>query len=293
MGIYDSIVITGGGGMLANALNDLLTTRGHQTALLKRAETDIAKPEHIKAIFDRKPSLLLNCAAHTKVDLCEQEPELANTINGYAVGQMAELSRQHGTVLVHVSTDFVFDGKGTRPYLVNEPTIPISAYGKSKLLGEIELQKNAPARWLIVRTAWVYGRHGMNFPRTMVTAAKAGKPLNVVGDQVGSPTYTVDLAEGILALLDAGANGIHHFTNGGQTNWCDFARETLKVFGIDHPVGAITSLDWAKIKPNSAPRPSYSVLDLSEYEKATGRKPRAWQDALVAFRNEVEAAGSF
>jgi dTDP-4-dehydrorhamnose reductase len=293
MNIFDSIVITGGHGMLGHALTDALQARGLKPIVLPRAQCDLSKQADIRAIFDHRPTLLLNCAAHTKVDLCEQEPELANQVNGYAVGQMAALCREHGTVLVHVSTDFVFSGQGTKPYTVDEPVAPLSAYGRSKLLGETELQANAPARWLIVRTAWVYGRHGANFPRTMVTVARAGKPLNVVSDQVGSPTYTVDLADGILSLLDADASGIFHISNRGETNWREFAQAALKEFGVDHPVGAINSADWVRQKPTAAARPSYSTLDLSKFEHVTGKRTRPWQEALSAFRSEVDRAGGF
>jgi dTDP-4-dehydrorhamnose reductase len=288
-----TIVITGAGGMLGHALADALVKRGEQPILLPRGKCDLASEEDVRKIFDHRPTLVLNCAAHTKVDLCEQEPDLANRVNGLAVGQMAQLCQQHGTKLVHVSTDFVFNGRGTSPYKVDEPTAPLSAYGRSKLLGETELQKHAPEDWMIVRTAWVYGRHGANFPRTMVTVAKAGKPLSVVSDQVGSPTYTVDLAAGILALLDKKANGIFHISNSGQTNWCDFARATLNQFGVAHPVSAITSADWERQKPTAAARPRYSVLDLSRYEETTGLKMRPWTEALAAFAHEVDVANGF
>ena len=291
MSLYDSIVITGAGGMLGHALADALHARGLEPVLLDRKACDLADPAAVLCVFEHRPTLILNCAAHTKVDLCEQEPAVADRVNGTVVGELAAMCKQTGAVLVHVSTDFVFDGNGTAPYPVDYPTGPLSAYGRSKLLGETELQKHAPDRWLIVRTAWVFGRHGANFPRTMVTVAKAGKPLNVVNDQVGSPTYTVDLAAGILALLDAGANGIYHVTNSGQTNWRDFAAATLAQFGVDHPVGGITSADWAKVKPNAAHRPNYSVLDLTPFERAAGRPMRPWQEALAAFRRDVDANG--
>jgi len=293
MNLYDSIIITGANGMLGHALTDALHTRGLTPILLPRAKCDLASEDDVRKMFDHHATLILNCAAHTKVDLCEQEPDLANRINGSAVGQMAALCREHGTKLVHVSTDFVFNGRGTQPYKIDEPVAPLSAYGRSKLLGETELQKNAPKNWLIVRTAWVYGRHGANFPRTMVTVAKAGKPLAVVNDQVGAPTYTVDLATGILALLDKNADGIFHITNSGQTNWCDFARASLAEFGVDHPVSAITSADWERQKPTAAARPRYSVLDLSRFEETTGTSMRPWKEALTAFRKEVESAGGF
>lgn len=293
MSIYDRVVITGAGGMLGHALADQLRERGIEPIALDRASCDLADESHLDRLFDYRPTLVLNCAAHTKVDLCEQEPERANAINGYAVGSLAQRCKQTGAMLVHVSTDFVFPGDGTRPYRINDPVGPLSAYGRSKLLGETELQSNAPGRWLIVRTAWVYGRYGANFPRTMVTVAKAGKPLTVVCDQVGSPTYTVDLADGILNLIDADATGVFHLTGAGETNWCDFARAAIKQFGIKHSVGAITAAEWAAVKPSAAARPKYSVLDMCDYERVTGKSMPRWRDALVRFEREVDHAGGF
>jgi dTDP-4-dehydrorhamnose reductase len=234
---------------------------------------------------------VLNCAAHTKVDLCEQEPEKAEAINGQVVGQLADLCEGHGALLVTISTDFVFDGKGTRPYRVDEPIGPLSEYGRSKALGEQLLPRSGLADWLLIRTAWVYGRGGANFPRTMVTAARAGKPLAVIDDQIGAPTYAADLAEAILAMLDAKARGIFHFTNSGQASWRDFAIAALAEFGLTNPVAPLSSEAWQKMKPTSAIRPAYSVLDLSEYTAATGRTPRAWQDALKDFASAVNREG--
>ena len=293
MALYDTTVITGANGMLGHALADALHARDLKPILLDRTGCDLADPAAVARVFDRRPTLVLNCAAHTKVDQCEQEPAVADRVNGTAVGELAAGCRRVGAAIVHVSTDFVFNGTGTSPYAVDHPTGPLSAYGRSKLLGETELQKHAPDRWLVVRTAWVFGRHGANFPKTMVTVARAGKPLSVVSDQVGSPTYTVDLAAGILDLLDAGAGGTYHVTNAGQTNWRDFAVAALAEFGVNHPVSGITSADWAKVKPNAAHRPSYSVLDLAPFERATGRPMRPWRQALAAFHAEVDAAGGF
>jgi dTDP-4-dehydrorhamnose reductase len=293
MTLYDSIVITGGGGMLAHALADLLHARGKSPHILTRAQCDIANDAEIAKIFDLKPTLLLNCAAHTKVDLCEQEKEKADAINGYAVGKMARLAKTHATTLVHVSTDFVFDGSKGNPYQPSDPVNPINAYGRSKLLGETELQKNAPENWLIIRTAWVYGRHGVNFPRTMVQAARAGKPLKVVSDQHGCPTYTVDLAEAMLGLLDAKAAGIWHITNSGQTTWHEFAKAALEEFGIHHQVGSLTSAEWTAMRPQTANRPTYSVLDIAAVGKKLGHPMRPWWEALHDFRRAVDLAGDF
>ncbi len=291
MNLQDSIVVTGGGGMLAHALGHALRARGLQPTLLTHGQCDITQEDHLRKLFDLRPTLLLNCAAFTKVDQCEQEPQRADAINGRAVGALARLCQLHQTQLVHISTDFVFDGKSNRPYRPTDPVNPLSAYGRSKLLGETELQKHAPENWLIVRTAWVYGRHGTNFPRTMITAARAGKPLNVVNDQFGSPTYTVDLAQGILTLLDRRAQGIFHLTNSGQTNWQAFAQAALAEFGIQHLVTGITTQQWQQIRPDSAHRPGYSALDTSAYQRIAGTSMRSWRQALSDFRCEVEAAG--
>jgi dTDP-4-dehydrorhamnose reductase len=290
--LYDSILITGGGGMLGHALADLLISRGCRPISPTHQELDIADQSALKKTFaDHKPTLVLNCAAFTKVDLCEQEKEKAYAINGHAVGHLASLCRASKAPLVHVSTDFVFDGSLRRPYLPTDPVNPLSAYGKSKLLGEQELQKNAPARWLIVRTAWVYGRHGANFPRTMVQAAQAGRPLSVINDQVGAPTYAVDLATAILDLLDSGAAGLWHVTNSGHTTWYDFARAALEEFGLPTEITPLTSSEWAQKRPTSALRPSYSILDLEPLHRQIGKSMRPWRDALADYHHAVEANG--
>jgi dTDP-4-dehydrorhamnose reductase len=291
MALYDSIIITGAGGMLGHALTDLLTSRGLKPISLTRAQCDVSNDEHIAHLFSHRPTLVLNAAAHTKVDLCEKEPEKADAINGYAVGKLARGCRDCGATLVQVGTDFVFDGQQRIPYKPNDPVHATCAYGKSKLLGETELQKTPPARWLIVRTAWVYGRHGANFAKTMVNAARAGKPLAVVNDQFGSPTYAPDLAQAIVDLLDAGQTGIWHSTNSGEITWWDFANGILEEFGVPREIKPISSADWMKIKPDSAYRPPYTVLDISGIAKLTGKPMRPWREALADYRRAVEAAG--
>jgi len=292
MSLYDSILITGGGGMLGRALTDVLARRGHRLEAPSHRELDIAEHSTLERAFAKhNPTLVFNCAAHTKVDLCEEEASKAEAVNGYAVGALAALCRERGACLVHISTDFVFDGSMQRPYQVDHPVNPLGVYGRSKLLGETELTKNAPRDWLIVRTAWVYGRHGANFPRTIVQAARAGKPLSVVKDQIGSPTYTPDLAQAIVELLESGARGVWHATNSGQTSWFDLARATLDEFGIDAAITAITSAQWSKLRPDSAPRPAYSVLDIAPLTKQIGRPMRDWRAALTDYHRAVQAHG--
>ena len=294
MGVYGSILITGGKGMLAHALLRVLAKRGLSAMALDPAALDVTNDARLREVFaEHKPTLLLNCAAHTKVDVCEDEPQKADAINGHAVRQLATLAREHGTFLVHYSTDFVFDGRGTRPYRTDDPTNPLSAYGRSKLLGEQLLQEHAPEQWLILRTAWLYGRGGPNFPRTIIERGRLGQPLKVVNDQVGSPTYTVDLADATFELIDRSLTGIWHVTNSGQTSWYEFARAALAAFSVAAEVSPVTTADWLKLRPKQAIRPAYSVLDTQPLARAIGRPPRNWTQGLADFAAEVNAAGSF
>lgn len=294
MGAYDSIVITGGRGMLADALQKTLAQRGLRVVALDRSACDVTSDAAARELFVRhRPTLLLNCAAHTKVDLCEDEPAKADAINGHAVGRLAALAREHGTFLVHFSTDFVFDGRGDRPYRADDPVNPLSAYGRSKLLGERLLQDHPPARWLILRTSWLYGPGGPNFPRTIVERARQGQTLKVVDDQIGSPTYTIDLAEATLALVDRNLGGLWHFANAGQTTWYDFARAALAAFSAPGNVAPISTAGWLALRPRQAVRPAYSVLDIRPLAEALGNPPRHWSQALAEFAAAVNAAGKF
>jgi dTDP-4-dehydrorhamnose reductase len=291
MDVYRSIIITGGGGMLAHALIDALKARGHTATPVRRAECDIADVEDVSQMFrQHRPSLLLNCAAHTGVDLCEDEPEKANAINGDGPGHLATLAAEYGTRLVHYSTDFVFDGQCDRPYRPDDRPNPVSAYGASKLLGEQRIQELSPPGWLILRTAWLFGGHGSCFPQVMIKMARAGRPLRVVCDQFGSPTYTVDLAAATLRLVDRGLPGIFHVTNSGVTNWHDFAAATLKEFGIPADLAPVTTAEWLRMRPKQAKRPAYSVLDGAQYTVATGHSMRLWTQALRDYRESQAAA---
>ena len=279
--------------MLAQAFTAALTARGLNAIAADRTLCDITRESDVRRFFgEHKPTVLINCAAHTKVDLCEDEQEKADAINGHAVGTLAALSREHGTFLVHFSTDFVFDGTSRRPYRVDDPVNPLSAYGRSKLLGERKLRENAPPKWLILRTAWLYGRGGPNFPRTIIERARQGLPLKVVNDQIGSPTYTVDLAQATLDLLDRGLTGLWHVTNSGSTSWFEFARAALEEFGIAADLSPITTADWLKMRPKQAVRPAYSVLDAMPLARALGHPIRPWRKALADYRDAVQQAGS-
>lgn len=281
----ESILITGGGGMLAQALAASLRMRGRRYVTVARAALDVTNAADVRAAFAKhQPTLVLNCAAHTKVDLCEEQEDLASAINGGGAENLALASRDHGAKLVHYSTDFVFDGSSRRPYRPDDPVNPLSAYGRSKLLGEQAIQKVNPPGWLVVRTAWLYGPGGPCFPQTMINAARAGKPLKVVDDQIGSPTFTHDLADATIDLVDRGASGIWHLTNAGEVSWHGFTAAILEEFNLSTDLSTTTSAEWKKLRPTSATRPAYSVLDVTPFEQLVGRPMRPWREALHAYR---------
>lgn len=289
MSIFDSILITGGAGMLAGALQREFSARGHMAPCLPRAKLDIADLQSLAKAFDRcRPTLVLNCAAYTKVDLAEKEPDRADEINGRAVGRLARICRERGAALVHFSTDYVFEGSVDRPLKESDPVGPRSAYGRSKLLGETLLQDDAPEKWMILRTAWLYGPGGPNFAATMINAARAGKSLSVVADQHGAPTFTGDLSAACFDLLEKNAtSGIYHVTNAGRTTWFDFTRAILDQFNLNAPLTPTTSAQWRTNRPDSALRPLYSVLDLSKTEKNLTRTMPSWQSGLARYHVAV------
>ncbi len=286
------ILITGASGMLGKAFTRLLHARNVDPVLLDRDALDITDEKKTTiAIHAYKPKIVLNCAAYTKVDQAELETRAADAINGDGVGYLASVCEVMGAKLVHFSTDYVFDGTLARPLKINDPAGPRSAYGRSKLLGETRLKESPLKNWLLIRTAWLYGPGRPNFVRTMVNAARAGKPLKVVADQLGSPTFTDDLAEATLDLLDATACGTFHVTNAGATTWFDFASAILDEFGLDAPLSPTTAAEWKASHPQSAVRPAYSVLDCSDYSRITAKHLPDWRDALHRYRQFVDLNG--
>jgi dTDP-4-dehydrorhamnose reductase len=291
MSLYNHILITGGSGMLATAFKHVLMQRDMPFAAPPRSELDVGDEGSMRSAFKMlKPTLVLNCAAYTKVDLAEKELEAAVRVNGTAPGILARLCDEYHARLVHFSTDYVFDGSLSRPLKPTDPVGPAGAYGKSKLIGEQAIRSASGERHLICRTAWLYGPGGPNFVQTMLNAGRAGKDLKVIADQHGSPTYTRDLATAALKLLDARAAGTFHLSSSGQTNWFEFTGAILQTFGVTpKSLAPITSADWKAIKPDSAPRPAYSVLDTSDYTRATGQTMPHWRDALVRYKHDLEA----
>jgi dTDP-4-dehydrorhamnose reductase len=289
MQLYERVIITGGGGMLAQDLGRVLRARGVEAVLARHSDCDIADSGQVARYFKaHRPTLVLNCAADTAVDMCEDRPERANAINGQGVGNLAEACREHGTRLVHYSTDFVFSGQNDRPYRPDDIPDPLSAYGKSKLLGEENLRRVGPPGWITVRTAWLFGRHGNCFPKVVLERARAGHVLKVVDDQIGCPTYSLDLAVATFALLDRGANGIWHVTNSFPTSWFEFAKAILSEFAVSAEVTPISTSEWVAMRPKQAKRPKFSVLELDAYAALTGEKLRDWRAALHDYRTECE-----
>jgi len=244
---------------------------------------DLTKREQVvAAMVAAAPDVIVNCAAYTDVDGCEEREDLALRVNGDGPGYLAEAARETGAILVHLSTDYVFDGTKESPYTEADAPAPRSAYGRSKWAGERAVQASGLEQFFIVRTSWLYGPGGVNFVETMVRLARERDELRVVADQVGSPTYTADLARAIFRLLDAHAPwGVYHFSNAGQCSWHGFAEAILAALGRREPVRAkfvrpIATADY----PQRAPRPAYSVLSKDKYRAATGHPPPPWQEAL-------------
>lgn len=221
------------------------------------------------------PDVLINLAAITDVDGCEEKRELAQRVNAYGAGIVADLCREHNVRFVHISTDYVFDGKKTVPYKENDPTNPMSVYGTTKLMGERAVLEKNPSS-LIIRAQWLYGKGGENFITKVVTIAKQSGTLRVVNDQRGSPTYARDLAEPLIALIEKGKTGIYHLANSGSCTWFEFAGEIFRLLEIDTAITPISSDELER----KAKRPSYSVFDMWKFQKDTGLKMRPWQEAL-------------
>lgn len=273
------ILLTGAGGMLGSDLAPVLAGAGHEVFARPKSDLDITSEiEVARAFREIQPNVVVNCAAFTRVDDCETDPR-ALEVNALGVDLLAAQSLRHEAYLVQVSTDFVFDGSKAEPYTEEDPPNPVSAYGAGKLKGE-EAALRVPSG-LVVRSSWLFGNGGWNFIEAILKQAEGGRRrLTVVNDQTGRPTATPDLSEAILALIEVGAVGVCHFANRGTVTWFDFAREILDLSG--HGEVEVAPIDSASLA-RPARRPASSVLDVSRYEKVTGRPIRHYHDALVEY----------
>ncbi len=259
-------------------------------------ETDVDELDitHRAAVDDfcaeYAPELILNCAAYTAVDKAEEDSDSAFAVNETGPRNLAETAYKNDIPFVHVSTDFVFQGDGTHPLREEDPCAPHGVYAKSKRAGETAIEKTG-AQWLTVRTSWLYGVHGKNFPGTILSLARERDELKVVNDQVGSPTYAPHLAKALWALIALDARGYVHFSNTGACSWYQFAVETIEAarragaFPADRAVQvySVTSDEF----PRPAPRPAYSVMDTAKYTRLVQHPPPAWQEGLEEYMQDA------
>ena len=276
------VVITGAGGMLGQALQRQLTKK-HEVIALSREKLDITQFNDVKDCLKAySPDVVINAAAFTNVDGCESEQDKAFLVNAIGPRNIAIACNTVSATLVQISTDYVFSGKGTHPYGEFDKTDPVSIYGKSKLAGE-ELVKSLINKFYIVRTSWLFGEGGNNFVKTMQRLATERDCLNVVDDQVGTPTYTQDLAKAIGMLILTEYFGVYHVTNSHPCSWYEFAKEILKQSSVSNTeVRPIKSSELNR----PAPRPSYSVLDNRFWWISGFQELRDHRDALSEYINE-------
>lgn len=274
------VLITGAGGLLGTpTVKAFAACRATKALGLGHRELDITNAELVRSqVAAFGPDLVINCAAYTNVDACETNEAAADRVNGEGAGNVARAAAACGAKLIHLSTDYVFDGSGSLPYTEDHPAggpSQLCAYGRSKLLGEQCVRQNHPAA-IIVRTAWLYGHDGPCFPRAILNRARSAEPLRVVTDQIGSPTYAPDLAAALCKLSDLDVAGFFHVTNADRCTWLDFSRAILQAAGLDVPIEGITAADLNR----PAKRPAFSILDNGRYIAATGSALRPWREAL-------------
>ncbi len=307
------VLLLGATGQLGSELAPLLSTRGPLIRAARTADdgvlrVDLSDADSLRAAIQAtNPSLIVNAAAYTAVDKAEQEPELAQLVNGQAVRVLAEEAAARGAALIHYSTDYVFDGSGTRPWNESDPTGPLNAYGRSKLAGETAIREVGPAH-LIVRTSWVYGRRGQNFVKTMLRLGGQRRELSVVDDQVGAPTSAAFISEATCRILDladgrpvdwlAEHGGTVHLAGGGETSWHGLA---LAIFELARRSGHDLLVEQVRpvpsgAYPTAAVRPRNSRLDQSRLAKQFGITPPDWRemldDALPAILAQCTPASS-
>ncbi|MBM6405255.1 dTDP-4-dehydrorhamnose reductase [Phycicoccus sp. CSK15P-2] len=269
-------LVVGAAGMLGTDLVAVLRGRGHEVVGADLPDIDVLDPASCAAAV-RGHDVVVNCAAYTAVDAAEDDEARAFAVNAVGAAHLARAVAAEGSALVHISTDYVVAGDGSRPYAADAPVAPASAYGRTKAAGEWAVRAECPRTW-VVRTAWLYGAHGRSIPATVARLARERETFGFVADQVGQPTWTVDLAEGIARVVEAGAPyGTWHGTNGGETSWHGLAQAVLEELGLDPArVSPIATADY----PLPAPRPSYSVLAHDMWAEHGLEPLPHWRDAL-------------
>ncbi len=292
---FKKALILGSKGQLGRSFDSLLSNASsHQFYFADRSTFDLSNIQSISDYFKQNSfDLIINCAAYTAVDLAEQQQELAYAINHLAVKQLAEIARKNNTILIQVSTDYVFDGKNCQPYSENHQTHAQSVYGASKLQGELAIQQIAP-KAIIIRTSWLYSEFGQNFVKTMLKLGQEREQLNVIFDQVGSPTYAGDLAKTILTIIDSPAFNktlfqgdkvhLYHYSNEGVCSWYDFA---TAIFELSHTACQLKPIE-TKDYPTAATRPHFSVLNKAKIKQTYGLDVPYWKDSLRICLNQLQ-----
>ena len=288
------ILVNGKKSQLGQSINKLINVEAKMNIRINtngfifvgKGELDLSSQSNINHYFDNndKFDIIINCAAYTAVDKAEKQQALANQVNHLAVKQLAKIAKKQKAKLIHISTDYIFDGTGVNPYKETDKANPINIYGKTKLDGEKALQEIMPTDAIIIRTSWVYSEFGNNFVKTMLRLGKERDELNVVNDQIGSPTYATDLAYVILIILnnkefreEVQASQIYHYSNAGNISWYDFAKELFKLAKIDCNVNPITTEQY----PTPAKRPLNSKLNKKKIYQAFEINSRYWKNSLT------------
>jgi len=277
-----NIVIVGAKGMLGREL----VCACPEASALDLPDWDMTNADHVNSTLSQiKPDIVINAAAYTDVDGCETETDAARAVNVDGVAKLASTCRDIGCRMVHVSTDYVFDGTNDRPYLPDDPIRPINQYGQTKAEGEARLREILPDP-VIVRTSWLFGTFGRNFVKTVLKLASERDVIRVVTDQVGSPTYARDLAAALLALAESTHVGTYHFCNAGHCSWYEFACRIIQLASLQTRIEPTTSAEF----PRPAPRPPYSLLDTTTLAQALGTTPRPWEEALAECLAEMASS---
>ncbi len=279
------ILVTGGNGQLGSQLKLYSSmSNDFEFQFTDLPELDITNESQIESVLSSfNPSWIINCAAYTAVDQAESDANMANRLNTDAPAILARISDKHHIRLVHISTDYVFDGKGYFPYAEDHPKSPQGVYAQSKALGEDLVLANNPTS-IVIRTSWLYSVYGKNFLKTVLRLATEKGSMRIVCDQVGTPTWTGDLANAVMKMIEVSANaGIYHFSNEGVCSWYDFAKAIVEIQGIECTVEPIFTSEY----PLPAPRPFYSVLNKTLYKSTTGASIPHWRDSLKLCLNQL------
>lgn len=277
-----NILVTGSNGQLGSEIRALAADSANNYIFTDVAQLDITNPQMIRqALDDNAIDVIVNCAAYTNVDGAESDEATANLINNVAVGNLATACKESGAALIHISTDYVFDGSNNIPYLEDVPTNPIGVYGKTKLEGELSAI-NSGCQYIIIRTSWLYSRFGNNFVKTMQRLTAQKDSLNVIFDQVGTPTYASDLAGLICTIIEGDKldnQGVYHFSNEGVCSWYDFAVEIARLSGNSCDIKPCHSDEF----PSVVKRPHFSVLDKTKVKQIFKINIAHWQDSLKEY----------